>query len=921
MKKFWFFLPLFFLLSCQIERHSEQVLPFHTQMEQGQLENGLRYFILPHQEPKNRIYLRLIVNAGSLHEEDDQKGVAHIVEHMAFNGTTRFPENQIIQALEQLGMTFARDINAFTDFENTVYTLDLSDNDEQKLALAFDVLNEWIQHVTILPNDLENERGIVLEEWRSRLSPMLRLGDQKSRIEMAGSRYILRDPIGDVDVIKHVSAQRVKDFYQKWYRPDNMSVVIVGDIDSAKVRSLLQQKLANIPRPQIPIETVDYGVPLVDEWRVASVSEPEIDYRTLEFSLNEKFIENNTLSHYRQQLILQVMGRLLNERFQEWERQHAELIDSATFHRTQLGREALQNRFTLQLANTNYEESLKKLFSFLSEIAQHGFSQEEFEAEIQRLHGFNQRKFELKERSLHIANHLLSVAVMALPVYLDKQQEYELTAKLLNNITKQEVEQQFKQLIALPSKLLLITQPHPSKDIAFSRQKVTALWQDIQQQNQPQWESKIAQATLPDMSLTQGYVVEKKDWEKEKVTEFTLSNGSRLIYMYSDKQPAQIYFKALTSGGIRTIPPQDYHQLRSAVSVLDQSGVGIYSQMQLNKMFGDSPLGISTVLDEYSQGFIGVSKAENLENLLKLFRLKLQSNQVDETVLAKYKKDTLEYLTRADREREFSQAIAALRQPNSETVYSHTPRHIQALNAQSILSSYQKYITHQTDFTYFIVGDIKLPELLPLVNTYLASVEHKKREQMPYFVYGKTPRQTLKMNGYTEPRAEVEIYLTADNVWQPKDEYLLDILGTMIEEKLRLELREKESGIYAISSQFYQEPELNQIEGRIRFSTSPERVDQLIDLVYRLFDDWSKQGVEEALLHKKREEKRLRIKQNKDSLVYLFDRLAYSYQYTHSPNLLFMDEQFVASVTKSELDPLVKKLMKNEVRFKAILVP
>ncbi len=224
-----------FLISCHTTKQENNLLPFDPMIQHGQLHNGLNYFIVPNNEPAKRAYIRLVVNAGSMNEDDDQKGIAHLVEHMAFNGSKKFPENQIINALEQLGMKFARDINAFTDFENTVYTLNLDKTDNQSLSLAFDVVNEWMNNLTILPQDVDNERGIVEEEWRRRLSPMLRLGDKKSAIEMVGSRYVLRDPIGDMNIIRNISSQRVKDFYSKWYRPDNMSLIIVGDINASQV--------------------------------------------------------------------------------------------------------------------------------------------------------------------------------------------------------------------------------------------------------------------------------------------------------------------------------------------------------------------------------------------------------------------------------------------------------------------------------------------------------------------------------------------------------------------------------------------------------------------------------------------------------------------------------------------------------------
>lgn len=243
-KIFLYLFPFLSACSTSLSLTESQTLPFDDNILRGRLDNGLKYYILLNNQPAERVYIRLVVNAGSMHEDNDQRGVAHIVEHMAFNGTTNYPENTIIDALEQLGIKFARDINAFTDFENTVYTLNLAKNDFNKLDLAFDVLNEWMNNVTIFPKDLDAERGIVLEEWRARLSPMLRLGNKKSAVEMQGSRYVLRDPIGDVNVIKNVSASRVKDFYQKWYRPDNMSLIVVGDINASEIEKLVKTKLS-----------------------------------------------------------------------------------------------------------------------------------------------------------------------------------------------------------------------------------------------------------------------------------------------------------------------------------------------------------------------------------------------------------------------------------------------------------------------------------------------------------------------------------------------------------------------------------------------------------------------------------------------------------------------------------------------------
>lgn len=917
------FCSLLMLAACQapMSSNSSTELPFHHHIEQGTLDNGLRYFLLENKEPQDRIYIRLVINAGSMNEDNDQRGVAHIVEHMAFNGTQKFPDNQIIQALEQLGMKFARDINAFTDFENTVYTLNLADNDEEKLALAFDVLYEWMHNLTILPQDLDNERGIVLEEWRSRLSPLLRLGDKKSAVEMANSRYILRDPIGTPESIKTVSTKRVRDFYEKWYRPDNMSLIVVGDFNKSKVRSLLRQKLDQSPKKQSleALPQIDYSIPLVNEWRMATISEKETDYRTIDLSFSQTYREDNSLERYKQDLISQVAINLVNARLQEWEKQYPRLLDSATFYQTHLGRETLQYIFSLQLEQTQYQEALQELFKFIAQLHQQGFTEQEFEQEITRLNAFNKRKSELKLGSLKLANDLMTLSVMKKPVFLSQEQEYSLNQQILNQITKSDVEQAFARIIELKAKLLMITQPE-NKPLNFDLMQVKEWWKSNFNQDQSNWKSAKENKKLPKLSLPRGKIQQQTHLNRGNIDEILLSNGSKLIYHYSDKQPNQVYFKAITQGGYKSVPVSDFHQLRSAVKVIDDSGIGEFSHQDLNKIFNQSPLGISTVLDEYHQGFLGVSNSKDLEQLLTLFHLKLTKANVDENSLYKYKKEAMEYLRKQDKENEFARLIAKHRQPQGETVYSQKIEHIQSLNSENIRQLYQHYIQGKTDFTYFIIGDIEKSQVIELIEKYLAGMEIKQQARQTYINPTITPKERLILRGFSEPRAEVEFYLLADNQpWKAEHTYLFDILADIIQEKLRLILREQESSIYAVNAFIFQEPESHQIEGRISFSASPKRIDTLLKLTHQILNDLLQNGVDEALLTKKIHEKQIQLKQYYQTLTGVLLMLEHSYMYADNSDLVYLYQRLEQDVTQQKIQQLIYLLLRKENRFEAVL--
>ncbi|MDY0652918.1 insulinase family protein [Pasteurella multocida] len=916
------FLIICTLIACQSMPSSPQAsLPFDPAIQHGKLANGLTYYVVRNPEPAHRVYIRLVVNAGSLHEDEDQKGVAHLVEHMAFNGSHRFPENQIINALEKLGMKFARDINAFTDFENTVYTLNLDKNDPQSLTLAFEVLNEWMHHLTILEKDLDNERGIVQEEWRRRLSPMLRLGDKKSAVEMAGSRYAVRDPIGDMNIIRTISRQRVADFYHKWYRPDNMAVIIVGDIDAQQVTSQLKAQIGSInSHSTSPLPPIDFSIPFVNQWRVAGISEKGTYIPTLELSFFEKFTEQNTLAAYKQDLIQQILIRLINLRLQDWEQVKQQKVESANFYRTHLGKETLQNIFLLQLFDTDYQKATQSLFQFIAEIQQHGFSAQEFQQEKARLVQLNEKQRSLKAGSLKIADDLV-ISAANQQVVISQQDRYRLNQRFLQEIRLEELNQVFQHLITIQAKLLLVTQPYPATPLTLTVNKVAQLWQETQHTAQHTWHTPRTSGKMPALSFPKGQIKQSKHWKKGDITEYQLSNGSKLIYHYSDKTPNQVYFKAVTAGGLRSVAPSDYHRFKSAVTLTDDSGIGPLSLSEINDLFRQHPIALATVVDDYKQGFTAVGKPEQMADLLKLFRLKLQGTAISEPVFERYQKETQDYFRQVDKETEFMQKLSRLRYPNMATVYSQNKKEALSFSRQELTQFYDSVMLDKTDFTYFLIGDLPQQEAEKLAQTYLASVEIKHSPRHYYDSSPITPANHFVMHGLDEPRADVEIYFSTPNQWTPELQYQLDLLADVLQEVLRLTLREQSSGIYAVNSWFNQEKSHARLEGKIEFSCAPDRVAELTAQTYHILDEIMQKGVSASLLEKKRSEKQTQIKFQFDSLVSIAMLIEQSFWHTQSPDEIYLYQRLEDIGQKKYIDNLARKIFQPNARFQAILQP
>ena len=899
-----------------------QTLSFDSSVEVGKLDNGLSYYIAENTNPELRVYVRLVVNAGSMNEDDDQRGVAHIVEHMAFNGTEHYPGNDVIKVLEEAGMKFGVDINAFTDFENTVYTLNLPSNDPETLELVMDILSDWASNVTMLKGDLDAERGIVLEEWRARLGPMLRLGDKKSALEMAGSRYVTRDPIGDPHTIQNVSKYRVADFYNRWYRPDNMSVVVVGDVQTEQVKQLITQKMGDANAPESELEKIDYSIPLVDGWRSEVVSEEGYSSPSVEVSFFSTFEPDLSYARYQQDLAHQIATRLINVRLQRWEQDEDNVVNAANFYSSNVGRETTQAVFSLQLVEGEYQQATQGLFQFVAQLAQQGFSEAEVNGEISRLQGVIERGQDKKNYSIDLAGDLM-VAAASGQILVSKDQAYELNMYFLDRMTLQQVNEAFLDIIEPQSRLVLLTQPTDERKPKLASEWVESEWQMSMRTKQQPWVVDDSNAVLPVVNPKPGTLKQEKKWAEHRIAEYRLSNGSKLVYRYSDSNPGQVHFKALTEGGLRSIPQSDYEALRTAVSLVDDTGVGEVSQADIQTIFRGNPVVMTTLVGDYQQGFSGWAKTDSFEKMLKLFHLKLASSPVSEKSLKEYQVEMEQRLngSQFDGADRFVRKVSELRFPGIPTVYSDNGEQAPSYTTEKLSDVYQTYIAGKTDYTYFVVGDISTSQIEELAARYLSSIEVKEASRSFYDLKALSPKVRYSADDSKEPRAEVEIYLTQDSQWRPDNAYYLELSGELVQEQLRLKLREQASGVYGVASWFWQDVYSPQAEGRIMFTCAPERVDELISLTHSVLSSVAKQGADEQVLENKLVQRDDQIDRYLRSDLGMLNAMEQSYLLTDSPRLIQAQRKANSEATKLKVDAIMSQFLIEAERFEAVLKP
>ncbi len=886
----------------------------------GELNNGLAYYLAENHTPKSKVYIRLLVKAGALNEEDDQQGTAHFLEHMAFNGTKNYPKHSLFTELENIGITSNIDVNAATYYENTIYTLNLPNNDKKTLDLALNIISDWTSNITISNEELNNERGIILEEWRAYLGPITRLHNKKIAIEMADSQYVMRSILGNPHSIETMSKQQLIEFYKKWYRPDNMSIIVVGDINTTDVKQLIKQKLGSIPRPQKALDPINYSVPIKNEWRTATVSEQGISFPTIELSFFSHYQPEDCDARYKENLTKRIATLLLNQRLQELRKIESSSINSVNFDITLAGKETIQSIFTLQLLKDNYDEATKDLITFLAQLKQQGFNSKEVSNKIAQLKDVNEITKTNKTDSIDLVEQFLYSANNG-ELYRNKRKIYELEKRFLNEITVEDINNAFLSFIEPQSKLLLTTQPVTQQKIVMSAEQLTSLWQSVIATYQPLRIKNEKSTLLPDITIKKGAITKEKEWESHNITEYRLSNGSKLVYQFNNTEPNKIYFRALTKGGLRSIPKDEYNQLRVATILVDDTGIGEISRTDLQHIFQGKSITISTVLADYQQGYSGWANKDNLASMFELFRLKLASSPVSEALLYQSKIETSQYKNTIDGYHKFLSNVYSLRYPNIDTAYSEKNLEIANFTASMLSHTYQKYITNKTDYTYFIVGDISAKEMEKFAATYLASIEVKTQIREPYFMTSVSPKERYTGYFLREPRAEVELYLTQPLKWASANDYYLRLSSEIIEEQLHLTLREKASGTYSVTSEFWQNINSAQAEGQIKFMCAPERVDELLILTKQVLKEIGNKGIDERILHYKLQQHSEQFDHYLQSNTGSLNAMEHSYLETNTPALMFTNLEANSKATKEKVDSVLRDFLTDVSQFEAVLLP
>ncbi|MFI5253547.1 MAG: M16 family metallopeptidase [Bacteroidota bacterium] len=902
-------------------------LPLDSTLIVGKLENGLRYYIRTNHKPEHRAELRLIVNAGSLMEDDDQRGLAHVLEHVAFDGTEHFKKHELTNYLESVGMRFGPDINASTGFDETIFMLEIPTDSASIVQNAFRILEDWSHALSFDSTEIDKERKVVIEEWRLGRGADARMRDKQFPLLFKNSRYAERLPIGDVHTLETFNHDLLMKFYHDWYRPDLMAIVAVGDFDKNVIEKLMREHFTHLINPPNERPRVVYPVPDHVDTIFAIASDSEATSSEFGIYYKHEIRPQSTHGDYRRQLVEALYSGIINSRLGEISRKPDPPFlygysSNGTLSRT-------KETYILG-AGVKDNGILRGMAALLTEAArarQNGVTPTELERQKRDFirsmeNAYNERD---KTESQSYAEECVRNYTSGEPIP-GIAYEFELYKAYIPGIQLAEVDDIASKFISRNNMVLTINQPEKNTIISPAITELKMLLDSIGHLTVPAYIDTVSDKPLLSAQPVPGKIIEQINRTNLGITEWKLSNGVRVILKPTDFKNDEIDFVSFSPGGTSLAADSDYIVASTAGSIIDQGGVGNFDLITLSKKLAGKLASATPFIGSLEEGISGNSSVKDAETMFQLVYLYFTAPRKDSSAFLSYQtkmKSALENRS-ADPESDFEDTLQV-------TMAQHHPRRmpwtldiLKKMNLERSYSIYKDRFANASDFTFIFAGNFNTDSLKPLVEKYLGGLPSLKRHEHwrdegvrpPKGVVVKTVKRGV------ESKSEVRLIFTGPFKWSPMNRFELNALVSVLRIKLREALREDKGGTYnvGVSGNPSLEP-IPEYSLSISFGCDPKRVDELTKTVLQQIDSVKNFPVDGSYIEKvkeiQRRERETGLKQNDFWLTFL----QFYYRYNEDPGQILTLEERLKKLTPSMVQAAAKKYFNVQNYVKAVLYP
>ena len=849
-------LILFFILTVFAVQAQLRPIPVDPAIRYGKLENGLTYYIRHNENPKNRAEFYLAQNVGAILENDDQDGLAHFLEHMAFNGTKNFPDKGIIDYFETIGVKFGSNINAYTALDQTVYNLsNVPTTREGIVDTALLVLHDWSGFLTLDDNEIDNERGVIREEWRTRQGAERRIWKESNKLKYPGSKYADRDIIGDTAVINNFEYQALRSFYEKWYRPDLQAVLVVGDVDVDTVEAKIKELFTDIPRKANYGERPVYPVYNNEEPIVAIVTDPEASVtRILLEYKHDKLPAEAALSvnGYLVNIINSLISNMLTDRFNEMTLQaDAPFVGAYAYYG-----ELVKSKDAFVMLAVPHEgrelEGLRAILLEAEKMNRYGFTNSELERAKTGL--LKQMEKAYNERGNQRNNSLVQEYIRH---YLTNEPipgiewEYETLQVILPQISLEHVNQIAQSYITDENMIVSVNAPDKKEVIVPSEEQVLlTISESKQAEIFPRKEDDLDRQLISSVPKA-GKIRKETQNTVLGVTEWQLSNGVKVVFKPTEFKQDEILLSAFSEGGLSKVENnEDIPSAVLATNIVGVNGLGGFSAVELQRMLTGKIANVSPYIDNYEEGFSGLSSVTDFETMLQLLYLHFTSVRKDDNAFQAMMNMYRAALVNKSQDPRavFSDSVAA-------TMYNHNPRvfpidlnTLELVNQDKALAVFKDRFANPADFTFVFTGNIDPAneQVRKAVLTYLGGIKSKKIKE-EYVDRGIAVPEGRFVNHFTKDmqvkKSSVFVAYTGNVAYNIDNRTNMLALTNILNMRYLESIREKEGGSYGVrvSGGIANIPS-DKATLQIQFDTDPEKQEDLMKIVYGEIDTLLESG-------------------------------------------------------------------------------
>lgn len=905
-------------------------LPVDQSIKKGVLPNGMTYYIKSTDVVKDAASYYIIQNVGSVLENEDQRGLAHFLEHMAFNGTESFPGKGILNTLQKHGAVFGKDINAYTSFDETVYNLNNIPTKDGLVDTCLTVLNDWSNYLLLTDEEIDAERGVIKEEWRTRQNGQMRLFQTSLPITFNHSKYADRLPIGLMSVVEGFEYKALRDFYHDWYRTDLQAIAVIGDVDVDEVEQKIIEKFSKIPAVDNPRERFIVDIPDNKEMLYSLGMDPEVSTANISFGIrHKKSLDTETVADLKRLLLESMVISMLSARISEQaQKPEAAFLGAYVGYG---GMSKTSNSLSMRIAPkpNMQKEAFSQVLTELARAVKFGYIQSEIDRTVAQLKSSYENQIAKRNDVSHgrivrsIQTNYLENSTIS-----DIEKEYDIAKQLFDDITNEELNQTIKRLYTQENRFLNVTGVEEQDNLTEEQAKQIIMAVENNPALEPYSEDLKGKTLVSDITIIDGTISKAETNSDLGSTTFVLSNGIKVHYKYVDKEKDKVSLNGFSYGGTSLLS-DDYLPSASLLgNLIQMSGLGDFSSTDLKKILAGKTANVRIGLGEINENIYGSSNTKDVETMLQMLHVYFVKPRFDEEAYKVLGSNIDNYIIRRSKdigEKMRDSLTVALYGKNNPKEPIFNEDFASKVSFDKIKTIYKERFGDASDFEFFIVGDVSEDQLKPLLETYVASIPTKMTKESFIDNGAEWVSDNIDEDIYLtmeDPKARINIAYKKEMPYSIKNAIYTDALGDVLQLRITETVRESEGGAYSprAYATFSREPK-SQAYVSVSFDCNPDLAEKLVDIVQNELQKVANGDINEDDLNKTKTNFIKERQQSKDKNGYDMQLLTAFFRYGYNMNDSKNFEDIVNNMTNKELQTLAKEVMYGGESYEIVFKP